>query len=361
LFDAVNSPKPNREVRIDALRGLFLVLMAVNHVPSELHPWTDHSLGFFSSAEGFFFLSGLLAGRVYTRRWERDGAAVARRAAWRRAGAIYLAQGLTLAVVFTWTLAWHGATGTLPGHASPIIAERPLFAAGAALVLGLQPALFDILPIYAAFMLLLPGLLAIYARGWQALVLAASVGIWLAGYFWRGPIMPDELATHAFPWAAWQLPLVVGSVCGNLWARGRTEFFAVRTPVVIGAGLICAGCFLIRHAYVPPPVPIPLLESLSSKNFLGPLRVLNVAAAFYLILCAATRWAGFMRVPPLAFLGRHTLPVFCAHIVAAYGIYAFPATFDSGADARWLSTFTILGVMFAAAALHAAWQKSARS
>jgi len=334
--------------------------MAVNHVPSELHPWTDHSLGFFSSAEGFFFLSGLLAGRVYTRRRERDGAAVARRAAWKRAGVIYGAQLLTLAVVFVWIVGFSRVTGEAPGHAPALILDRPWLAAGAAAVLALQPPLFDILPIYAVFMLSLPGLLALYSQRWQGAVLAGSVAIWLLDFWMARPIEADAFATHAFPWMAWQLPLVVGSVCGNLWATGRTEVFALRGPLLAAAALICGWCFLIRHAYVPPPMPIPLLESVSSKNFLGPLRVLNVAAAFYLLYGAATSARGLFQFRPLAFLGRHTLPVFCAHIVAAYGIYAFPSVFDATAGGRWLSTGLILAVMFAAAAAHECWKRARR-
>ncbi|HEY8901190.1 MAG TPA: OpgC domain-containing protein [Chthoniobacterales bacterium] len=351
------SPRGARDTRIDTLRGLFLAVMAVNHIPSELHPWTDHSLGFFSSAEGFFFLSGLLAGRVYTRRRDRDGAPEARVASWKRAAVIYGAHLVTFFVVFAGILTFARLTGTAPGHAPALLLEHPWQAAGAALLLALQPPLFDILPLYAGFMLLLPGLLALYARGWQFVVFAASVAIWFVGYAWVPPVPADAFATHAFPWTAWQLPLVVGSVCGNFWATGRTGLFVIRPGLLVTAGLVCAGCFIVRHAYVPPPVPIPILEAISSKNFLGPLRVLNVAAAFYLLLAAARWLPRLLEIRPLAFLGKHTLPVFCAHIVAAYVIYAFPGTFDESAGGRWLGTGVILAVMFVAAWAHESWKK----
>ena len=49
-----------RDTLFDSLRGLLLVTMAINHIPSDLHPLTDGALGFVSSAEGFVFLSGLV-------------------------------------------------------------------------------------------------------------------------------------------------------------------------------------------------------------------------------------------------------------------------------------------------------------
>ena len=65
---------PARDIRFDSLRGLLLVSMAINHLPSDLRVITDEGVGIVSSAEGFVFLSGVLAGFVYTRRLWREGA-----------------------------------------------------------------------------------------------------------------------------------------------------------------------------------------------------------------------------------------------------------------------------------------------
>ena len=42
-----------RDLRFDTLRGLFLVCMTINHLPTEMRSFTDQSLGIFSAAEGF--------------------------------------------------------------------------------------------------------------------------------------------------------------------------------------------------------------------------------------------------------------------------------------------------------------------
>jgi hypothetical protein len=70
-----------RDVRIDALRGLMLAVMTMDHFPSLFLDYTYGSLGYVTMAEGFIFLSGLVAGRVYT----RYGAAEDGALLWRRA------------------------------------------------------------------------------------------------------------------------------------------------------------------------------------------------------------------------------------------------------------------------------------
>ena len=57
-----------RDLRIDTLRGLMLVIMMVTHIRWFAIPtaWTTYQpIGFVTAAEGFVFLSGLVAGIVY--------------------------------------------------------------------------------------------------------------------------------------------------------------------------------------------------------------------------------------------------------------------------------------------------------
>lgn len=56
-----------RDIGLDSLRGLLLVWMTLNHLGGPLHAYSFQTLGFFSSAEGFVFISGVVAGLVYGR------------------------------------------------------------------------------------------------------------------------------------------------------------------------------------------------------------------------------------------------------------------------------------------------------
>src|SRR3712207_2413449 len=62
-----------RFVQIDGLRGLLLVVMLMNHLNIVFNKYTYEPFGVISAAEGFVFLSGLVAGLVYTRKLIKYG------------------------------------------------------------------------------------------------------------------------------------------------------------------------------------------------------------------------------------------------------------------------------------------------
>ena len=58
----IQGQKNARDMRLDALRGYFLILMAAVHVPTPVSHALQEPLGFNGAAEGFIFLSACLAG-----------------------------------------------------------------------------------------------------------------------------------------------------------------------------------------------------------------------------------------------------------------------------------------------------------
>src|SRR6266404_2750869 len=139
-----------RLIIFDILRGIFLLMMIVDHSPSQLRLFTDQPIGFFTTAEGFVFVSAFLAGMLFRRRTEKSGFAAARSAAIRRAGRIYLAHLLTVGFAF--------AIGSLflaelPGvsHLLDHYLRNPGAAIAGSVVLVFRPPLTDILPMYISF------------------------------------------------------------------------------------------------------------------------------------------------------------------------------------------------------------------
>ena len=87
-----------RDLRIDLLRGYFVLAMVVDHVrgPSPLYLLTGGNRFYTSAAEGFILTSGLVAGLVYPRLIERDGMGPSLRKVLNRAATLYLVTvGLT--------------------------------------------------------------------------------------------------------------------------------------------------------------------------------------------------------------------------------------------------------------------------
>src|ERR1019366_3282534 len=79
-----------RDIRLDAIRGVLLIIMAAVHVPTPLSHLLQEPLGFTSAAEGFIFLGASMAGYVYGKSQLQAGWAVMSRRVWGRARRVYL-------------------------------------------------------------------------------------------------------------------------------------------------------------------------------------------------------------------------------------------------------------------------------
>ena len=323
----------------------MLVGMALNHIASPLQVFTDHPLGYTSSAEGFVFLSGLVAGLVYTRRRERLGPTATAVASWRRAGVIYGCHLALFAGLLIWTQAFTRITGEVPGNAPRAMLDHPWASLPFGALLINQPPLLDILPIYAGFMLLLPFLLSALSAGRHGLVLALSVVAWglTNAAFPLVPYIAGVVQAGAFNWGAWQLIFVLGVMMGHARATGRSLLPRPSLGLLLPALAVCTYGFLLRHWYLP--APFAGFADWVNKNNLAPARLLNTLALFYLVHLAFGRWPRAFGWPPLALLGRHSLAVFSTHVATAYVLYAFPQYVSTGLAQTWLGTGLMLGAM----------------
>lgn len=349
-FMSSDASAGGRDLRIDSLRGLLLVFMAVDHIASDLQVMTNHIFGYVSAAEGFVFISGLVAGLVYTRRRRKLGPEIAQAGCRRRAWELY---GYHLALfIFVWIWALVGRAlefDTLAGPAAEASSWKSLLAG---VFVANQPPLLDILPMYCGFMLLLPALLAAFDRGLRGRVLFGSFGLWLLAnaFLPQVPWTMGVIRTSSFNLLAWQLLFIAGAACGHAWASRERLVPAARVSLIAIAATICVICYIVRHAFIPPPIPRGSLDWLTNKNNLAPLRLLNTAALYYLIYAVAARFPSVVEWRPLAFIGQKALPVFSAHIVVVYILAAFPAVFTDVAAGRWIGTAIMLGTMTVVAA-----------
>jgi len=332
LSPAVVPVAPRRRWEFDALRGLMLVLMTFTHIPTRLSEPFGQPFGFVSAAEGFVLMSGFMAGLVYTQRQIKRGDADMQRAFFQRALKIYVCQIALLAFLFTVIAAigivfdQRAITGLLNFYLG-----QPSAAFFGSLLLLYSPPLLDILPIYVLFMLASP-LILLHAgqQGWTRLLIA-SIALWLAAQFgfsgwlyenvvlWTGLPVPPS-ATGSFDVLAWQFIWVLGLWLGAALASGQ-RVAPPRFPgwMVATAAVIAVAGFAWRHAIGQAPFPgHDGLNLMFDKWHLGPMRVLNFFALVVLLMHYGD-W--LMRVLPrphwLEFLGRASLPVFCAHLVIA--------------------------------------------
>lgn len=362
----------SRNDGLDALRGLFLVLMTLTHMPTGLSSALGQPFGQISAAEGFVMLSAFLAGQVYLKRGMRNGFGAMRKALWSRAATVYrhhlalFAFGITMVLLIGLVNEQKAITNLFMQYMA-----HPIETAAAGLLLIYQPALFDILPMYVMFLLLTPWVLEqAQRRGW-GLPLAISVAIWTASLLGVRPMFHQGLmavtglslpmaATGSFNPFAWQLMWVVGLWLGTARMLGFESPLRA-TPRAVTLLAVLAVTFLLwRHAGGQVPFGLEASGAPASANKLidkwdlGPLRLMNVFAVAVVIAAVGPAIARRVKTGFLTRLGRSSLPVFSAHLVCcllALACFGEPSTSGPSTTDVALILGSLL-VMQATAVLH---------
>lgn len=354
----VDSSSPGRDSRVDALRGFFLIVMMVDHLPSHaLLRFSNQSFGFVSAAEGFVFVSGVVGAWVYGRILARQGAAALRRRAWHRALDIYLTHLLLYTVALVgglwggwqiagqfanfWEAWWHGA------------------------VLIHQPPFFGILPMYVMFMLLIPLLVQQMARRRALLIWVASVALWLAAQWGVGSPAhnPPWLRLGFFNILAWQLLFVAGAYFGHRKAAGRASVPASRALFVFSIVLVTL-LFAVRHQtwFLAGPGLVDIKPALSEwRSTNHPVRLINFAAyayiLWYLPRSLDKKVHALFAIRFLRYLGEHSLQVFAWSIFVSYVAFSFSHSWVSLSSAwRMLLVAAVTLSLAVPAWVHERWR-----
>lgn len=318
-----------RRNELDALRGIFLLVMAGTHLPTVLNDFANQPLGYVSAAEGFVFLSAFLVGSIYTPLMFQRGMAYVRERLWKRARTLYGYHLMLLLFVFTVVAAAAQLTGSAALHNYLLVFFRnPGWALAASPLLAYQPPLLDILPMYIVFLALSPALLRLARRrGWAAVLIGSGL-LWLFAQEQGGRAL-YELASRAgvpferaafggFDWFAWQLAWVLGLWLGFREHRkdaAEPSRRWLRHPAVATAALMTCLFFLLwRHHAGGLLAHIGTTSPLLDKWRLGPLRIVNCIALGWVFNEVALPALRRLRIGILELLGRNSLQVFAAHI-----------------------------------------------
>ena len=348
------SATPARDIRFDALRGLMLLSMTSNHLPTDLRVLTDQGLGIVSSAEGFVFLSGLLAGFVYGRRLIRDGASRLRTAAWHRAGTIYRWHIASYFAAFVLLALNAWITGMHSDTSPPLFANKPLLAMLLGPVLLYQPGLLDILPMYCLFVLLLPPVLGALEKGRRWLVLGISFAVWAMVQFlpnYDGSLIAPPLNFGFFNVLAWQFLFISGIVIGQAKTKGAGPLVPVR-PGLLAAAIAGAVFFFgLSHRFIPSLWPDRDFGIMLNKPSLGALRLMSFALVAYLVAVVGTRFPRLLAWRPLAMLGRHSLFVVSMQSVIVLVLLAHDNLFATQTGC-WIVTIATLATLFTVTAIY---------
>jgi hypothetical protein len=340
---------------LDGLRGWCLVFMMITH----LHVNGAYLLGylhfnqitFADSAQAFIFLSGLLVGLIGVKQQGREGTGPVAGRFWRRALELY-AWHLAL-LVLVLALAWMAPAGWFAWRdwlQHLLVQGGPYVGATATLLY--QPTYLDILPQYILYLLAAPALVHLVAKGRAGLVLALSLGVWLAvqlgldaplaAWVQEQVRFSGQAVTlrTAFNPLAWQLLFVLGLVLGGLLARGELPVKRLLTgrgrmlgEMVLGLLVLTMAVRVALQLGTPDAAWLERLRPFEDRQSLALLRLVSFAGVAYLtawLLASApdsgrtwVRRAGtaarhLLGHPWFGRIGRHSLPVFAFHVVLVY-------------------------------------------
>ncbi len=319
-----------RDLRLDFLRGLCLAVMIIDHLwRSALHLVTKEFIGTVSGAEGFVFISGLVAGIVYTRRLHEHGWPEVIRRLFHRAGQLYLAHQGFLLIALAYLMA------TDVWSLEEDLARGIHVVVWDLLTLRYQPALYDVLPMYIAFLILMPAALWLLATGRTVWLVLISASAYLYHIFHpyalsRPVLLGERGLDPVFPFLSWQLLFFLGTTLG--YHRDRLNHWWSRMPHWPFYGFLFT-TFALFFAYrqvLNLGILYPDRDAYRfwfDKSLLGPGRVVNFLVVFALALLVLDRiWAPLARTVGriLIPLGQHSLYVYLMHIVLIYAALAIP-------------------------------------
>jgi len=355
-----------RFVQIDALRGLFLVVIMMNHLETFFKKYTYEPFGFISAAEGFVFMSGLVAGLVYTRKLARYGREQMVNSVMSRSFtiykyhvALYLSWLLLLLVMQYispyWVTFWTERMDLPEGN------RFVTFLLG--FVLLYLPKGMDILPMYFVFLLLLPLAIRQFRRGKAVITLLISLAVWAAAQAGLKNILikiifaGKPMYMGYFDVFGYQLLFMAGAYIGYLLSTGqmREDIYGAKFLIP----MLCIGLFFFakRHGLIDLPIPEWQWQKLITKVKVGPLRLVNFVTHVYLIACLLRKFPTWMRWRPLVFLGKHSLQVFSYHLLLLLVIAPYLNQFKPGPAVQVLVAVACTLSLFIPAYLHQRYQE----
>ena len=316
----------DRDLRLDACRGLALWFIYLDHVPDNICSWLTLSrYGFSDATELFMFVSGVTCALAYGKVRQLDGWSAVISHTLRRSWEIYAAFLIvTLACVVVVYLA--GADRFADVTNTRVVFEQPGEALFRAAILQYRPVNTDVLPAFVLFHLFFAPLLWLLLR-WPGATLAASLLLYtlvqLSG--WNLPQWPKN------PWffnpLAWQFLVVLGA----WWELGNGKllrsWLAWRGATILAATyLIVALLIALSWSIQPLDVLVPgwlgrLIYPIN-KSDLDSLRLLHfLAIAILVAKLVPPDWKGLTAPIMRGAIrcGENSLEIYCAGVLLALG------------------------------------------
>ncbi|WP_028034786.1 OpgC family protein [Chelativorans sp. J32] len=328
-----------RDLRIDAFRGLALLMIFINHVPGNaFENFTSRNFGFSDAAEAFVLMSGIAVGLAYARLFRAGEYLRGCMRVWRRAGTLYVAHIVSTAIaiaILAGGVVFLNTIDVLPRVNFTPLLEQPLKTMVGLPLLTHQLGYLNILPMYAALLVISPVYILIGL--WNRLgLVAVAIVVWIMAGTFR-----INLPNYPLPggWffnpVSWQLIYAIG-IAGGL------AMIHKRRLVGYHGWLFSACLFYLGFAFVwvqfrlgalPFASYLPFYVGGMDKTFLALPRLLHVLALTYVLtnLVAVSRLMAGPAFRAIRLIGQHSLAVFTVGTVLSIALQVLRARFDTSA------------------------------
>ncbi len=316
-----------RDLRIDFLRGLVLLIIVADHVIHNDGRWFAFGEWVFCDcAAAFVFMSGMVCGMVYSRVLERDGFLAAQWKALRRVTQLFLAQTLMLVAVCLMFIAigWTDSTHTEPFELATLF-DHPRDTIFRALTLQYSPWLMDVLKLYMILLTVLPAMLWLYHRS-RVLTLLLSFGVYAVAQ--KFPEITLYEYPHHLRWfwnpLGWQLVFFGAAALGCERSRGTLQLprnIWLVLSALAGLGLLIMLCRVDQASQHAGREFLPWMWT--DRQKLAPMHVIGFGLCAYLLsVFLRGDWDIWKRPAAQAVIrcGRHSLPVFFTGVLVSYGM-----------------------------------------
>lgn len=331
----------DRDLRLDACRGIALWFIFLDHIPNNLCSWLTLShYGFSDTTELFMFVSGLTCASAYGAVSRRDGWWAAMSHTLRRSWELYAAFLILIIAILT-AAYWSGDDRLLDEANVRVLFEDPGAAFAHAAILQYRPVNTDVLPTFIVFHLLFVPLLWLLFKAPDR-VLGASILVYVLARLlgWNLPQWPSN-GWYFNPFA-WQVLVVLGA----WWAVGGRKrlspLVTSRASVSLAAIYLLFALFVALSWSIKPleaaiPQSVATLIYPIDKSDLDPLRLLHfLAIAVLATRFVAMDWRGLAGPVLRAAIrcGENSLEVYCLSVLMSLGGHMVLMRFYSGVAAQ---------------------------
>ncbi|HZR63505.1 MAG TPA: OpgC domain-containing protein [Terriglobales bacterium] len=340
--------RPQRDIRIDLVRGLALFIIFLDH-NGFLNPnfyWlnslTLKRYSFIDAADVFFFISGYVSGMVYTRVLVTKGFVACIRKALKRSVELYLAGAIMFFFCSALILTAPSYDTNAPWTTFHRLSDLPSEAMRGTLTLSDPPSLFGLLPIYMVFVGLTPFAVRLCSYR-PAILVSLSAGLYVTAQLLPHPFIYSDLNP-----LAWQVLFAAGVLLGfrRIHNLGDGQYLRPRALLIATTGLL----FIAFLRLSPSPTLATLIHTrflsqivpdvmpLSGKQNVELLRIVNLSLWVLVVksIDPARRFLRhwILRIPVTC--GRQSLVVFCSSVFLNFVVRIYLRNVDGkGSQLAW--------------------------